>query len=273
MPFASRGGFLAQPAAVSGGRREGAASTNTGMTWGANSGSTTSTTYAKYGSSSYYTSTNSTEIYTPNNPSFMNYGTGDFCIEWYMYIPTLAGHSASCDLTSQNVTQGFGYRLGRRYNNSGLGSGASAKYINIFARGYADLEYWDISTGSSGDATWQTGKWYFCVMQRKNANMSFFLDGVLKPVAGINHASFTGDTFNFASSTAGTNVNWGTADGGNGAGPIYTDEVCFSNTWRYDDTGDITTLPSAAFTVDEYTDMLLHMEGSNGGTSFTNDQG
>jgi len=269
MPFASRGGFFAQPAAA-GGRREGAADTNAAVTWGASSGSTTSTTYAKYGSSSYYASTNSTEIYSANNVSFMNFGTGDFCIEMYIYINSLSGHSASCDVCSANTYQGFGFRLARRYNNSGLGTGTSAKYLNCFARGFADLDYWDISTGTSGDATWQTGKWYYLVLQRKSSNMAFWVDGILKTKQ--NNGS-SADTFNFSSLNASTNVNLGTADGGNGAGPIYIDEVCWSNSWRYDDTADIDTLPSSAFTVDEYTGQLLHMEGTNGGTTFSNDQG
>lgn len=271
MPFASRGGFLAQPAAASGGRRTGAASTNASLTWNANSGSTTSTTAAKYGSSSYYSSTATTEIYTQNNPAIMNYGTGDFTIEWYHYIPQLSGHGASSDFCSNNIYQGFGWRLARRYNNSGLNTGTGAKYINCFARGFADLEYWDISTGTSGPSSWQTNTWYYCVFQRKSGNMAFWLDGVLKNRAA-NSGSYSADTFNFVSSNASSLINLGTADGGNGC-VIYIDEMCWSNTWRYDDTGDITTLPSAAFTVDEYTSQLMHMEGADGGTTFTNDQG
>jgi len=226
MPFASRGGFLAQPAAASGGRRTGAADTNAAQTWIANSGSTTSTTAAKYGSSSYYSSSNTTEIRTSNNPTFMNYGTGDFTIEWYHYIPQLSGHGASSDFCSQNITQGFGWRLARRYNNSGLNSGTSAKYINCFARGFADLEYWDISTGTSGPSSWQTNTWYYCVFQRKNNNMAFWLDGVLKTRAA-NNLNYSADTFNFASSSGANLINLGTADGANGC-VIYIDEMCWS---------------------------------------------
>ena len=101
--------------------------------------------------------------------------------------------------------------------------------------------------------------------------MAFWLDGVLKNRAP-NSGTYSADTFNFVSSNASTVINLGTADGSNGC-VIYIDEMCWSNTWRYDDSGDITTLPSAPFTVDEYTDQLMHMEGANGGTIFTNDQG
>ena len=273
MPFASRGGFLHQPAAAAaGGRRTGAADTNASLTWTAESGETTQVEYKKYGTASYYTASNSGSIYSANQPTIMNYGTGDFTIEWYMYLTTLSGQSASCDVMSlDNPSGAFGFRLAKRYNNLGLGSGSNAKYINVFARGIADLEYWDISTGSSGDSTWQTGKWYYCVLQRKSANIAFWLDGVLKPVAGINHGSLTADTYNFQSAGSGHNIKWGTADSSsNGVSGVYFDEVCWSNSWRYDDSGDISTLPSSAFSVDEYTSQLLHMDGSDGGTSFTN---
>ena len=63
----------------------------------------------------------------------------------------------------------------------------------------------------------------------------------------------------------------GTADGGDGVGPCYIDEICFSNTYRYDDTTLDIPVPTAAFTLDSYTTQLLHMDGSNGGTTFTNE--
>ena len=273
MPFAARGGFLAQPAAAAAaGRRTGSASTNSAMTWTAESGETTQTEQQKYGTASYYTSGNNLNIYTQNNPGFMNYGTGDFTIEWYMYINSLNSQSASSDVMSNDAYQGFGFRLAQKYSGgSPLSSGTAAKYINIFARQFADLDYWDISTGSTGESSWQTGKWYFCVLQRKSSNFAFWLDGILK--TKYNNGS-SGDSFNFASSTASSNIKWGTADtGSRGVSSIYFDEICWSNTWRYDDSGDISTLPSSAFTVDEYTDQLMHMDGADGGTSFTNDQG
>jgi hypothetical protein len=272
MPFASRGGFLHQPPAAAAGRRTGAADTNSSVSWTAESGETTQTDQFKYGTASYYTAASGSEIHTTSTmPTFMNYGTGDFCLEWYMYIDSLSGQSASCEVMSNDVSGGFGFRLARSYNNSGLSSGANAKYINVFARGQADLERWDISTGSSGDSTWQTGKWYFCVLQRKSSNMAFWLDGVLKTVDGVGHATYTADTYNFASSISTSRIRWGAADqNNNGVSSIYFDEICWSNSWRYDDSGDISTLPSSAFTVDEYTSQLMHMDGADGGTTFTN---
>ena len=95
--------------------------------------------------------------------------------------------------------------------------------------------------------------------------MCFWVDGELQTRSGSG-----GGTRNFSS---GTDIKIGTADGGNGVGEAYIDEVCFSNTYRYDDVTANIPVPTAAFTVDSYTTQLLHMDGSNGGTSFTNDQG
>lgn len=271
MPFASRGGFLHQPPTAAAGRRTGAADTNSAMTWTGEPGETTQTDQAKYGTASYYTSANNLNIYSQNNPGIMNYGTGDFCLEWYMYIDSLSGQSASSDVMANDAYQGFGFRLAQKYNNGSPLSSASPKYINIFARSFADLDYWDISTGSTSESTWQTGKWYFCVLQRKSSNLAFWLDGILK--TKYNNGS-SGDSFNFASSNASSNIKWGTADNGSrGTSSIYFDEICWSNSWRYDDSGDISTLPSAAFTVDEFTEQLMHMDGADGGTTFTNDEG
>ena len=47
----------------------------------------------------------------------------------------------------------------------------------------------------------------------------------------------------------------------------YLDEVRISNIARY--TGASITVPTSAFTDDENTQLLMHMDGSNGGTTFT----
>tara|TARA_R110000803_G_scaffold40893_4_gene88109 strand:- start:38 stop:856 length:819 start_codon:yes stop_codon:yes gene_type:complete len=269
MPFASRGGFLSQPAAAAGNtRRVGAASTNASQTWASGTGPKTDTSIKKFGTASTNFSVNTYEIYATGGADFMSYGTDDFCIEWWHYIDSLSGHSASSDMCSLNKSGGMGWRFARGYNASGLGAGTNAKWINMFARGMADLEAWDITTGTSG-APWAAGQWYFCVWQRKSGATAFWLDGVLKSVGHTNSGG--SGTRNFSVQTATTPVNLGTADGGNGAGPIHIDEMCWSNTWRYaDQSSDLDAIPSAPFTVDEYTTQLLHMDGSNGGTSWTN---
>jgi hypothetical protein len=239
-------------------RRVAAAGSNASQTYAA-SGAVTSTAQKKFGTASEYVDTVTDEIYTDGGtPTFMNYGTGEFAIEWWIYIPTVgSGHSNSCDLLSNDIAGGFGIRLAQSNGSNSLNTG-TAQYINIFARQQADLDYWTLPT------TWPAGQWNFCALQRKGTVMSFWLNGTL-----CTNTNNGGGTRNFAS-TSGNNIKIGTADGGDGVGPAYIDEICFSNTYRYTDTTAAIPVPSAAFTVDSYTTQLLHMDGTNGGTTFTN---
>jgi hypothetical protein len=256
--FAARFAFQSpQAAAVANARRTGSASTNASQSWAAN-GAVTSTAQYQFGTASEYVSTSSQDIYTNSgSPTFMNYGTGEFTIEWWIYIPSLASHSASCDLLSNDVSGGFGIRLAQSYNTNGLSSG-SPQYINIFARAQADLDYWTLPTN------WPTGQWNFCALQRKGTTMSFWLNGTL-----CTNTPNGGGTRNFSSNSS-NNIRVGTADSGNGVGSAYIDECCWSNTYRYTDTTAAIPVPTAAFTVDSYTTQLMHMDGTNGGTTFTN---
>lgn len=240
-------------------RRTGSASTNTSQTWTA-SGAVTSTAQYKFGTASEYVSTSSQYIYTSaGTPTFMDYGTNDFAIEFWIYIPTVgSGHSASCDLLSNDTTGGLGIRLARQFNTDSLNT-ANAYYIALFARAQADLDYWTLPT------TWPAGSWNFVAIQRKTTTLSCWVNGTL--LTRSNGPDGTGASRSWAS---GTNIKVGTADGSNGVGPAYIDEVCFSNTYRYTDTAADIPVPTAAFTVDSYTTQLLHMDGSNGGTTFTN---
>ena len=239
-------------------RRAGTASTNTSVTY-AVLGAVTSTAQKQFGTASMYADDSSHDINsTGGTRTFMDYGTSEFSIEFWIYIPTVgsgSGHSASCDLLSNDTAGGFGIRLAQGYNSNSLNT-ANARYLNIFARQQADLDYWDLGSN------WPAAQWNFVALQRKGTDMCLWVNGVLQTRSGSG-----GGTRNFSS---GTSIMIGTADGTNGVGPAYIDEVCFSNTYRYTDiTGDI-PIPAAAFTVDSYTTHLLHMDGSNGGTTFTN---
>jgi hypothetical protein len=237
-------------------RREGTASTNSSITYTA-SGAVTSTDEFQFGTASEYCADDNDYIYTSaGSPTFMDYGTGEFCIEFWIYIPTVgSGHSSSCDLLANDTNDGFGIRLAQSFNNNSLNT-SNARFLNIFARQQADLDYWDIGTD------WPAAQWNFVVVQRKGTEMSCWVNGTLLTRSGSG-----GGTRNFAS---GTDIKIGTADGGNGVGPAYIDEICFSNTYRYEETDQNIPVPTAAFTVDSYTTQLLHMDGSNNGTTFEN---
>jgi hypothetical protein len=154
----------------------------------------------------------------------------------------------------------MGFRLAQSYNaNSG---NTITDKINVFSRQQADLDYWTLPTN------WPTGQWNFVVIQRKSGSFAAWVNGTL--LSRSNASS----NYNFDTSSASLRV--GTADGGNGLGPTsgsnyaYIDEFCISNTYRYTDTTAAIPVPTAPFTVDSYTVQLLHMDGSNGGTTFTN---
>lgn len=239
-------------------RRTGTASTNASLTWTANNTTTTSTTQFKFGTASERLAATNDDISSAST-TIGGMGTTDFTIECFIYLDSLSNHSASCDVYSHDTSFGFGFRLAQQYNTNGLSSG-SPQYLNIFARQQADLDYWNL--GSS----WPTGSWNFLVIQRKSGSFAAWLNGTL--LSKSNASS----SYNFDTGSATLRI--GTADGSNGLGPsssyAYIDEFCISNTYRYtDDTASI-PVPTAAFTVDSYTVQLLHMDGSNGGTTFTN---
>jgi hypothetical protein len=186
-------------------------------------------------------------------------GTTDFTIECFIWIDSLSNHSASCDVYSHDTSFGFGFRLAQSFNSNGLSSG-SPQYLNIFARQQADLDYWTLPS------TWPTGSWNFLVIQRKSGSFAAWLNG---SVLSKSNAS---SSYNFDTGSASLRI--GTADGSNGLGPsssaAYIDEFCISNTYRYDNVTAPIPVPTAAFTVDSYTVQLMHMDGTNGGTTFTN---
>jgi hypothetical protein len=244
------------PSGPANARRTGTASTNASQSWD-DFGAVTSTAQYQFGTASQYVADSNDYIYTITDvPSFMNYGTGEFCIEFWIYIPSLSGHGNSCDLLSNDTSGGFGIRLAQSYETNGLSSG-DPKYINIFARGQADLDYWTLPSN------WPTGSWNFVAIQRKGTTMSCWVNGTL-----LSRSGSGGGTRDFANATS--NIKVGTADGANGVGEAYIDEVCWSNTYRYDDTTADIPVPTAAFTVDSYTTQLMHMDGADDGTTFTN---
>jgi len=250
-------GWQAAPAVNA--RRTGTASTNASLTWSAASDTTTSTTQYKFGTASARLASTSATI-SSDSTTIGGMGTSDFTIECFIYLESLSFHSNSCDAYSFDSTSGgFGFRLAQAYETNGLSS-VDPKYINLFARAQADLDTFTLPTN------WPTGQWNFLVIQRKSGSFAAWLNGTL--LSKSNASS----SYNFATGSASLRI--GTADTSNGIGPnsgyTYVDEFCISNTYRYDDPTEDIPVPTAAFTVDSYTVQLLHMDGSNGGTTFTN---
>jgi hypothetical protein len=258
--FAGRFAFQSPQATGAGNaRRTAGASTNASLSWTANDSVTTSTTQAKYGTASERLVNINSHINSANT-TIGGMGTTDFTIECYIWLDSLSNHNASSDVYSHDTAFGFGIRLAPSFNgNSG---GNITNKMNIFARQQADLDVFTLS------ANWPTGQWNFVVIQRKSGSFAAWVNGTLCTKSNAS------SSYNFDTGSATLRV--GTADGGSGLGPtsgsdyVYIDEFCISNTYRYNDPTSNILVPTAPFTVDAYTVQLLHMDGSNGGTTFTN---
>jgi len=241
-------------------RRTGTASTNSSLSWSPTDSAVTSTTQYKFGTASMRCTTVNSDIVSASS-TVAGFGTSDFTIECWIWIDSLSNHSASCDAFSHDTNTGMGFRLAQSYNTNGLSSG-SPQYMNIFARNTADLDTFTLPSN------WATGQWNFVVIQRKSGSFAAWVNGTV--LTKTNASS----SYNFSSGSATMKI--GTADGGTGLGPtsgsnyVYIDEYCISNTYRYSDPAAAIPVPTAAFTVDSYTTQLMHMDGSNGGTTFTN---
>lgn len=239
-------------------RQVGSASTNASVTYTATS-TVTDTSTKEFGTASAYAATSSGKITaTGGTRDYLDFGTGDFTIEWWHNIGS-GSTRASEFFTNNNTSGGFGCRYAKEYGSNQLGS-ANAKYFNVYARGQADLDYWTLPSN------WSTGTWVFMVLQRRSSTMQLWVDGVLQTRS--DGPSGSAATRNFLS---GTNITiMGDSDASNGVGPFYTDELCVSKGFaRYLNDNDI-PIPAAPFTVDSYTSQLMHMDGTNGGTTFDN---
>jgi hypothetical protein len=243
-------------------RRVGTASTNASLTWTA-TGATTSTTQQKFGTASERLTTISQYIASANT-TIGGMGTTDFTIECFIWLDGLSSHSQSCDVYSHDTSFGFGFRLAQSYQTGGLSSTIPPpKYLNVFARGQADLDYWTLPSN------WSTGTWNFVVIQRKSGIFTAWLNGSVLPKSNAS------SSYNFDTATAPLRIGAADNTGIEGLGAsnpnyAYIDEFCISNTYRYDNVTAPIPVPTAAFTVDSYTVQLMHMDGTNGGTTFTN---
>ena len=173
-------------------------------------------------------------------------GTGDFCIEGWVWVPSGRGSATTGDPIVNNQSTGLGIRFGRGYNAGGF------NYLSLFARAAADLDYAAI--------TWPTDTWVHWAVQRKSAVISFRANGNKLTISG----GSGGGTYNFgapsnATLSIGSYNNGGTTDE---TMKSWLDEVCVSNSWRYDDAYSTYTIPTAAFTVDTITSMLIHFDSS-----------
>ncbi|NBR62019.1 MAG: LamG domain-containing protein [Actinobacteria bacterium] len=113
------------------------------------------------------------------------------------------------------------------------------------------------SSRLSHQTTINVDTWYHVALTRSGTTTRLFVDGV------VSSSTFS-DSNNFNNSIANAIGAFTTGGSNNYKG--YIDELRVSNIARYTDTFTVAT---QAFTPDTNTLLLLHMDGSNGSTTFT----
>ena len=233
-------------------RREGAADTLDTITFSGYNSANYSTTRSAFGAGSLdLEASNKTISVTGYNTTTTagGYptGTGDFCIEGWVWVPAARSRTATGVPIALNNTNGLSVRFGNAYN------GGSFNWLSIFRRGQADLD--------RAPFTWPSETWCHWAVQRKNGVISLWANG--QKLARENGPSGTAASYSFAASTSaeiviGSYVRNTTDE----TMKCWMDEICVSNSWRYDDTYSTYTIPTAPFTVDEYTNMIIHFDDS-----------
>jgi hypothetical protein len=214
----------------------------------------TNTSVKKFGTASYIATNGSSYLHnTSGDYSWWCSGTGPFTYQWWQYIPSGANtsqHICSNEMTSSG---GFGLRYGTGYNSGTINA------INIFARGQADLDYWNI--------TWTRDTWQFVSVCRNTSAGAVFVH-----VDGVSLGSASGGSGAYArnfEATSGLNkIQIGNADG-DGVNGIYIDDFqVLGSTALY--TSASYSVPTSQAVLQTGTTALFNMNGSSGGTSFPN---
>lgn len=141
----------------------------------------------------------------------------------------------------------------------------------------SDADYWSFGPDNSGNLTFKyyngasvtvkdattmnLNQWYHCAAVIYNNTIRIFLDGTQKAFAAIS------GTPQFGTGYGGMNIGWGRSTSGRSYNG-YLDEIRISNVPRY---LAAFTPSTSAFVNDNTTQLLLHMNGANGSTTFTDD--
>jgi len=252
--FAARQGFYSQPAAAPAGnvRRTGTAATLSTVTFTGRNGANFSTAQSLFGAGALDVVQNNKIIEAGSYSAVSTAGgwpngTGDFCIEGWVWVPTARVNTKTGDPVCFNASNGLCVRFGQGYNSGGF------NHLSIFARGQADLD--------RAPFTWPRQQWTHWAVQRKSAVISLWANG--NKLARENGPSGTAATRSFSNGTSvvsmGSYNNGGSTDE---TMESWMDEVCVSNSWRYDDSQSDYVVPTAPFVVDEFTSMLIHFDDS-----------
>jgi hypothetical protein len=194
----------------------------------------------KYGSASSLFDGNGDYLFIEQNTDFA-FGTGDFTVEcWFRPNATGIQHN----LIEMRLPP----------------SGASQARGLLFINSTNTLRYFlNNSNVITGTTTVSTGNWYHCAVSKSSGVIKLFLNGVQQG------SSYTDATTHLSAPvTVGKVFTTATTPCVNG----WLDEIRISNSARYTANFMSPTLP---FTNDANTLLLLHCEGADASTTFTDD--
>ena len=182
--------------------------------------------------------------------------SGDFTIEFWLYLNSLSNANIF-DLRGIHST----------HTGGGTGTFALASTL-LIAHNSGDFKCWiDGADRSTSGVIFSTGTWYHIAVQRSSGTVNAWVNGT-------RYVDYSGSTDDYtsvleanqpigANSSTSTQVSFL-----NGA----IDEFRISTVARYTNGASITT-PTAAFVNDDDTYLLMHANGTDGSTAFTDDAG
>ena len=202
----------------------------------ANGNAQVSTAQSQFGGASALFDGNGDYLNIPTDTTF-NFGTGDFTLEAWVRRTSQSGDTF---ILSASGSGGlfWGFR-----NGTEMGWGQVAIV-------------WDYNVA----AGLSTNTWYHVALTRSGTSMRMFVNGSQIGSTQTNSTSYNLSTTSFNIGSQGANYYY---DG-------YIDEVRVSNTARY--TANFTA-PAVAFVNDANTVFLMHANGTNASTTFTDDNG
>ncbi len=224
------------------------ASARTAKTVTANGDAQVSTTQSKFGGASLY-SDGATDYLTVSADSDFVMGSNDFTLECWVR-PASSGVGSGDQIISK-WSGGNGYSYGLTY-------GTSSPKNNIRA---LINDTGGIRGVNMGSSPLTVDAWNHVALVVESGTLALYANG--------NRLGTTSVTaFNDATNT---DITISALGGGSYSPNHYQDEVRISDIARY--TGSTYTQPTGPFTNDANTLLLLHMDGTNASTDFTDDNG
>jgi hypothetical protein len=201
-----------------------------------------STAQSQFGGASALFDGTGDYLIVPASSSF-NFGTSPFTIE--LWFRRIADASGVIDVIIGNRNEGFG----------------SGNFVLYTYSSSVEFDYRnDLVANNVFSTAISNNTWYHFAIVRNGTSLTLYKDGA------VGQAKTIGASETFGSSSFDLSIGCNTQ----GTFPLngYIDELRISNTARYTTTF---TPPTTAFVNDSNTLLLIHADGTNGSTVFTDD--